>query len=370
MPKKKTFEEVFAAFDAVGYKVLDNTYVNSKTSINYVCDKGHISKITWFDFNQGCRCRKCSYDSRANKRKKTFGEVKKIFNEAGFELLSTSYKNRRSSLRFLCESGHLGSMTLDNVMEGKRCKECALIKSRESLRKPFNEVVSFFNSYGYKILSAEEEYVNSHTKVEFECPKGHTDFICVYHFFQGSRCTYCLNRKACDDNCLTTVRPDIAKEWHPTKNGRLTANDVVLGSNKRVWWLCEECGCEWRTAVFNRTKGGGTRCPVCVAGSPVSRTSQEWLDSLMVSQEKREFLLPDLKIRVDAFDHETNTVYEFFGDYWHGNPERFDKNQEHPVVGKTFGQLYDETKARIFRLEEAGYKVVYIWENDFKKVTK
>ena len=67
----------------------------------------------------------------------------------------------------------------------------------------------------------------------------------------------------------------------------------------------------------------------------------------------------------DGFDSETNTVYEFFGDYWHGNPEIFSRGEKNSHNGKTFGQLYDETKARVSRLEEVGYKVRFVWENDF-----
>jgi hypothetical protein len=62
------------------------------------------------------------------------------------------------------------------------------------------------------------------------------------------------------DNCLQTVNPELAKQWHPTKNGGLTPNDVTKGSNKKVWWYCEN-GHEWEASIANRTKGNG--CPNC-----------------------------------------------------------------------------------------------------------
>lgn len=61
---------------------------------------------------------------------------------------------------------------------------------------------------------------------------------------------------------LTTVYPEIAAEWHPTKNGQLTPTDVTKGSYKKVWWLCK-CGHEWQSAVINRTRKNGTGCPSC-----------------------------------------------------------------------------------------------------------
>ena len=42
---------------------------------------------------------------------------------------------------------------------------------------------------------------------------------------------------------------ELAKEWHPTKNGSLTPADLTLGSNKRVWWICSK-GHEWQARGY------------------------------------------------------------------------------------------------------------------------
>ena len=67
-------------------------------------------------------------------------------------------------------------------------------------------------------------------------------------------------------NDLLTLRPDIAAEWHPTKNGDLTPADISRASNTKVWWRCKE-GHEWVTSVNNRIRGTG--CPIC-AGRIIS----------------------------------------------------------------------------------------------------
>ena len=63
-----------------------------------------------------------------------------------------------------------------------------------------------------------------------------------------------------ENSCLANVNPGLAKEWHPTKNGKLTPFDVTCGSGKRVWWKCEE-GHEWKTTVASRNNGCG--CAYC-----------------------------------------------------------------------------------------------------------
>jgi DNA-directed RNA polymerase subunit RPC12/RpoP len=56
--------------------------------------------------------------------------------------------------------------------------------------------------------------------------------------------------------------PERAKEWHPTRNGDLTANQVRPGSGKTVWWQCAR-GHEWEAKVSARRKYG--RCRECRA---------------------------------------------------------------------------------------------------------
>jgi|SaaInlStandDraft_7_1057024.scaffolds.fasta_scaffold262897_1 hypothetical protein len=49
---------------------------------------------------------------------------------------------------------------------------------------------------------------------------------------------------------LEILYPDVAKEWHPTKNKLLTLKDVTPGCNKKVWWKCKG-GHEWQTLASN-----------------------------------------------------------------------------------------------------------------------
>lgn len=70
-------------------------------------------------------------------------------------------------------------------------------------------------------------------------------------------------------NDLETLFPDIAKEWHPNKNGDLKTTDVKTGSNKPVWWQCSKFkDHEWETVVYSRTGKDKKGCPVC-AGKKV-----------------------------------------------------------------------------------------------------
>lgn len=67
---------------------------------------------------------------------------------------------------------------------------------------------------------------------------------------------------------LAETMPELAKEWHPTRNGTLTPNDISAGRFQPVWWLCPRCGYEWEASPNNRKKGVG--CPCCSGRVPKS----------------------------------------------------------------------------------------------------
>jgi Probable Zinc-ribbon domain len=105
------------------------------------------------------------------------------------------------------------------------------------------------------------------------CPKGHEWMSRVSHRKDGTGCPHCPRRKAHEDNCLTTLAPHIASEWHPTKNGDLTPRDMTKCSNKKAWWMCRK-GHEWEARISSRHRSG---CPVCwreESGKHVAKRAQ------------------------------------------------------------------------------------------------
>ena len=58
---------------------------------------------------------------------------------------------------------------------------------------------------------------------------------------------------------LAEVNPELAKEWHPTKNEELTPFDVTSKNGIKVWWKCDKGNDhEWESSVANRSNGNGS----------------------------------------------------------------------------------------------------------------
>ena len=101
----------------------------------------------------------------------------------------------------------------------------------------------------------------------WKCVEGHEWDAPVVERTRSKGCPICSGKRIVPGiNDLATKMPALAKQWHPTKNGELKPSDVTVGSGKKVWWLCCECGHEWPAIIGNRSKGSG--CPYCAGRKP------------------------------------------------------------------------------------------------------
>jgi len=111
-------------------------------------------------------------------------------------------------------------------------------------------------------LTPRDVTPNSHKKVWWLCSKGHNWVAVISNRNNSTGCPYCSGRKVCLDNCLQIINPFLAKEWHPTKNGKLSSRDVTPNSGRRAWWLCsKDKNHEWNAIIGRRNKG--SNCPYC-----------------------------------------------------------------------------------------------------------
>lgn len=80
-------------------------------------------------------------------------------------------------------------------------------------------------------------------------------------------------RKREIDESLAVKYPEIAKEWHPEKNGSLKPENFSVHNGASVWWKCNKCGYEWKTSISSRTSGNGcNKCSSLVGGAKHVKT--------------------------------------------------------------------------------------------------
>ncbi len=126
-------------------------------------------------------------------------------------------------------------------------------------------------------------------------------------------------------NDLQTIDPELASEWHPTRNYPLTPQTVGASSNKNIWWICR-FGHEYRCRIVDRRKGVG--CSECSKRFRTSLTEQtirfyisRYYDSVL-SGYRPSFLNG---AEIDIYIPEEKTGIEYDGQQYHKNVRRDQK---------------------------------------------
>jgi len=108
-----------------------------------------------------------------------------------------------------------------------------------------------------------------------------------------------------------------------------------------------------------------------------SRGQIVWLNFIQVlrkiniqhAENGGEYRILTTNYKADGYCEATNTIYEFHGDLWHGNPKIFNP-EIISYFGKTYGELYQKTLEREEQIKDLGYNLVVMWEHDWKKINK
>lgn len=193
-----------------------------------------------------------------------------------------------------CTKGHEWRASIANRNKGRGCPYCCGKKiCKDNCLATVNRRLAkdWHPSKNYD-LTPQDVTPGSNKKAWWQCAKGHEWQAIVASRRNGVGCPYCSGRRARNDNCLQTLNPGLAKEWHPTKNDALTPKDVSLGAHKRVWWKCAK-GHEWPAVVKNRSKGRS--CPICSGKRPHTDNCLQTLNPLLAKEwhsTKNEGLTP------------------------------------------------------------------------------
>lgn len=181
---KLSYEFVKKCFDENGFELLSTEYVNKNGQLLFKCPKGHTKSITFNKFRyENNRCGDCSVT-----KKLTYEQVKKMFNEYNYTLLSTKYENSTSKLDFKCPNGHINKINYSDFRAGNRCIDCSKVR-----RSTFEEVREVFESNNCVLLS--NKYTKSKDKLNYICPVGHVGKITYDSFSRGTRCGICMESK-------------------------------------------------------------------------------------------------------------------------------------------------------------------------------
>jgi len=266
-------------------------------------------------------------------------------------------KTSHTKVWWKCKKDHSWEAKVSNRHNGRGCPYCAGQKICEDncLAAINPELVKEWHPTKNGDLTPSDVMPSTaRKKIWWVCVKGHEWRESPNKRNSGDDCPYCSNHRVCSDNCLATIDPVLAKEWHPTKN-EITPSDVTSRSGKRAWWICSK-GHEWDAIIGSRARGNG--CSRCL--TKTEEKCRKIFENIFGKPFYKDRKALGCNLELDGYCEELKLAFEYNGaqhykfvKFWHKTADSLAKQQER-----------DRRKARLCK--EKGIKLITIpyTEND------
>lgn len=259
--RKYTYEEVKKIVEDKGYELITKEYVNINNKFIIVDNIGFYYYTNLDKLFQG------KTPLRFHKSNPyTIDNINLWIklNNLDYKLLSNKYNNNSDYLTFQDLEGYMYSINWSNFQSNPS----NILKFNKNNLYTIENIKLWckLNNKKFELLS--NEYTGNDKKLKWKCLKddcGEIFKTTWANIYRGQNCAVCRGYQVGQTNCLATKNPELAKEWHPTKNKDLTPYDVTCGSNKKVWWKCKK-GHEWEATIVSRNNGNG--CVFCAGQLP------------------------------------------------------------------------------------------------------
>ena len=281
-----------------------------------------------------------------------------------YDYSKVDYKNINCMVIITCKNHGDFKQRPTNHLQGFGCLICtgkAKLSTEEFINK---SKLKHGDVYDYSKVF----YKNIMTKVIITCLNKHGDFEQTpNNHLKGTGCPKCGNKTLTIDEFINRSK---------IKHGNLCDYSKVVYKNikSKIIITFKNHG-DFEQTPNNHIKG--SCCPKCAF--MYSKVAINWIKSVQFNINKEiqnmsspsgEYMIPTTFYKADGYCKETNTIYEFHGDIWHGNPKVFKPNDMNPVSKKTYGELYEQTQNKKKKIIELGYNYVEIWEYDWDKAIK
>jgi hypothetical protein len=204
-------------------------------------------------------------------------------------------------------------------------------------------------------------YNNSQDKVKILCPEhGEFEQRAYAHLHQRQGCPKCSH------NFPVTHEQFVFKSKE-RYNIKFTILSQFTGIKHPITIQCKDHGEFVLKKAENHLKHTGG-CPTCwylsrlenLKPGNISKVEKDWLDSLKVPLRQEKITVDNQIYLVDGFDPSTSTVYEYYGSFWHGNPEKYSPGDYNRKTNTTFGELYQRTLIKEQEIKKQ-YNLVTKW---------
>ena len=324
-------------------------------------------------------CPKCGMITAGNKNRKSleeFIENARLIHGDRYDYSKVEYNVSNENVTIICKiHGDFFQSPGNHINLKHGCPKCGIINNAKNKTSNIDEFIKKSRLvHGDKYDYSKVEYKYSRISVIIVC-KIHGDFEQIPNrHLTGSGCIECSRINSA--NKRTSNTDEFIKKSRVVHGDKYDYSKAEYKySKENVKIICKIHGEFEQTPIahYNSCRG----CPKC-SNNGYSKPSIVWLDflsklyniNIQHACNAGEYVITSTKYKADGYCKENNTIYEFHGDYWHGNPKVFNPDDINEIVKCTYRELYDKTLSRENKIKELGYNLVTIWENDWKKINK
>ena len=358
------------------YDYSEINYVKASGKVIIICQKHGVFLQQANLHLTGSGCAKCGHATSALLQRTNKEEfIKKATKKHGnkYDYSKVEYINCKEKVIIICKEHGEFLQSPDNHLYGG-CTICAFKSISDSKRKPMNEFIeSAIKIHGDMYDYSKVVYIRSIEKIIIIC-KEHGEFLQEANsHLAGHKCKKCAF-KSISDNLRSNNESFIIKANKVHEN-KYDYSKVNYSENGRipVIIICKEHG-EFLQSPNKHLYGNG--CKKC-CHKKYSKSSILYLNfisklrniKIQHGENASEYTITGTKFKADGYCEETNTIYEFHGTHYHGDP-RLCNPTDYSYFGKKFGELYKKTLEREQQIRDLGYNLIVIWEHDWNKINK
>ena len=353
-------------------------YIDSQTKVVIICQThGEFKQTPNHHISRKDGCRKCGRENFG----KTHRKEQSVFIEEAIKIHSNKYdykdvkyeKNNTNIIIFCNQCNTNFYQTPATHLRGSGCYDCSMknngLNQRTSTELFIKQsIIIHGNKYDY-------------SETIYETAKIHVKIICnihgffeqtPYHHLRGYGCHKC----AIDINanrCRLSLEQFNEKAIiiHGDKYDYSKVEYINNSTNIKIRCIEHDIWFEQMPSNHLRGSSGCYKCSF----KHYSKAQMTWIlfiekyynIKIDHAENGGEYKITT-RMKADGYCEDTNTIYEFHGDLWHGNPNIFDK-EDIPYFGqKTFGELYQKTLEREQLIRDMGFNLVVMWESDWNKI--
>lgn len=348
------------------YNYASSTYINTHTKIEIVCKKHGVFLQMPFSHLAGHGCAKCKAEKLILSKDDFVKSAKKVHGTK-YDYTKTKYTCGKEDIKVKCaEHGYFTINAWYHITRGYGCEQC---RQEEFAKNLFEEFIKkarehHGRKYQYNLIS----HLNIENKrLKIVCKKHGVFLQSRRAHITGSGCSKCKH----DSNSLSQI-DFLQKAYEAHGDKYAYERTEYVRTSKKVEITCKKHGAFFQTPQLH-LKGSG--CPRC-SGRGYSAIAIRWIEeeakarrmkNVQHAEKGGEFCIPGTRYKVDGYHERSRTVFEFYGDSFHGNPEKFShKSKPHPFSSKSAKELYSRTVKREQKLKDLGYRVISIWEHDYR----